>query len=112
MMCAPELATAARSRLPLTVVVFNDAALSMIDLKQQQKGHPTRGVRYPAIDFETMAESMGCQGYRADSAAALEEVLPEALATDGPALIDVRVDPSSYRAQFEALRGGVPASAR
>lgn len=112
MMCAPELATAARNRLPLTVVVFNDAALSMIDLKQQQKGHPSRGVRYPAIDFATMAEGMGCRSFRADSGAALERVLPEALAADGPALVDVRVDPSGYRAQFEALRGAGPAPKR
>jgi thiamine pyrophosphate-dependent acetolactate synthase large subunit-like protein len=31
--------------------------------------------------------------------------LAEALAKPGPALVDVRVDPGSYRAQIKALRG-------
>ncbi len=46
MMCLAELATAVERRCPLVIVVLNDAALSLIDIKQQQR--PNRGVRYPA----------------------------------------------------------------
>jgi len=109
MMCAGELATAARNNLPITLVVFNDAALSMIDLKQQQRGFPTSGVRYPAIDFATMAHSMGCRGFSASDSEALESALADAASGEGPAVIDVAVDPSGYRAEFEALRGGTTA---
>ena len=42
MMVAAELETAARLRLPITVIVFNDAALSLIEIKQEQKGFAGR----------------------------------------------------------------------
>ena len=38
MMVASELETVARLRLPLLIVVFNDEALSLIEVKQEQKG--------------------------------------------------------------------------
>ncbi len=111
-MCLAELATAARNRLPVVVVVLNDAALSMIDLKQQQRGHESRGVRYPALDFAAIAEGAGCRAWRAADKAALDEALAQAFACGGPALIDVAVDPTEYRTQFEAIRGAPGAAAR
>lgn len=111
-MCLAELATAARNRLPVVVVVLNDAALSMIDLKQQQRGHESRGVRYPALDFAAIAEGAGCRAWRAADKATLDEALAQAFACGGPALIDVAVDPTEYRAQFEAIRGAPGAAAR
>src|SRR5439155_6478080 len=37
LMCAGELLTAVRERLPIIVVVFNDSSLSLIDIKQRQR---------------------------------------------------------------------------
>jgi len=42
----------------------------------------------------------------------LDEALAQAFARGGPALIDVAVDPTEYRAQFEAIRGAPGAAAR
>ena len=39
LMCAGELLTAVRERLRIVVIVFADASLSLIDIKQQQRGH-------------------------------------------------------------------------
>ncbi len=108
-MCVGELATAAREKARIVVVVFNDAALSLIDLKQQQRGFPTRGVRYPRSDFAQIAKGFGCRARRVDNESALEAALTQAFAEDGPALIDATVDPTGYRRQVEALRG-VPAA--
>jgi acetolactate synthase-1/2/3 large subunit len=110
-MCLGELATAARERVPVTVLVFNDGALSMIDLKQQQRGFASRGVRTAALDFARIAEGAGCRAARADDRAALERALAQAFSGDGPMLIDARVDPSGYRAMFEAIRGAPGAAA-
>ena len=103
-MCLGELATAARHALPITVVVFNDARLALIDAKQEQRGFAPRGMRYPALDFATAAEGLGCRAVRVREANGLDAAFAAA-AGDGPVVIDATVDPSGYRAMFEAIRG-------
>ena len=105
MMCAGELATAAQHGANITVVVFNDGALSLIDIKQQSRGLEPRGVRWPRSDFARVAEGFGCRAWRADTVDAYRDALAEANETAGPALIDVHIDPAGYREQLAALRG-------
>ena len=105
MMCLSELATARRLGCRVAVVVFNDVALSLIDIKQRKRGLESRGVRYPRIDLAAAARALGCSAWSVGEDEALEPVLAEALAGDGPALVDVTVDPSAYAAQLDALRG-------
>lgn len=104
-MCISELATAVEQNSKIVVIVFNDAALSLIDIKQQKRQMPTRGVRYNALDFAAIARGFGCRAWQAKDQAALEKALDEAFAGSGPALIDVQVDPSAYPRQIEAMRG-------
>lgn len=105
MMCLAELSTAARLGARLTTVVLNDAALSLIDIKQQRQQRPPLGVRYPAADFAAAARGLGCLAWTVGREEPLAPALEEALAADGPTLIDVAVDPSGYRDQLIALRG-------
>ncbi len=105
MMCAGELATAAQHGADITVVVFNDGALSLIDIKQQSRGLEPRGVRWPRSDFARVAEGFGCRAWRVDSVEAYRAALAGANETRGPALIDVWIDPAGYREQLAALRG-------
>ena len=51
MMVAAELETVARLRLPIVIVVFNDAALSLIEVKQEQKGFAGASMRYAGPDL-------------------------------------------------------------
>ncbi|MEX2642600.1 MAG: thiamine pyrophosphate-binding protein [Acetobacterales bacterium] len=105
LMCLGELETAARTGCNLTVVVFNDGALSLIDLKQQARQLPPRGCRWDRPDFAASAAGLGLMGRRAASAKELATALREATAHPGPALIDVIVDPSGYGEQSRRLRG-------
>ncbi len=105
MMCLGELATAAEARARLVVVVFNDGALSLIDIKQQSRQLPPQGLRWDRADFAAIATGMGVLGLRAEDEAMYREALAAALAFEGPSLIDVRVDPAGYPAQLQALRG-------
>ncbi len=107
MMCLAELATAARLKLPIVTVVANDAALSLIDIKQQRQQRPSVGVRYPRVDFAAAARGFGVRGFRVDDVGKLTPILAEAFraAAHGPVLVDVGIDAAGYGAQLEALRG-------
>jgi len=105
MMCLAELSTAVRLGCNITVIVLNDGALSLIDIKQQRHQHPSTGVRYPRVNFKSCAEGMGCPGWLVTTLEQVQKALGAALETPGPALIDVHVDPSGYAAQLDALRG-------
>ncbi len=105
MMCLAELATAADLGARLVTIVFNDGALSLIDVKQQQRQLPSQGVRWPRADFAAVAEGLGARGFRAADEAGLRAALAAAFAHDGPSLVDVRVDPAGYQQQLQAMRG-------
>lgn len=105
MMVAGELATAADAGARLVTIVFNDAALSLIDVKQQSRQLPSAGVRWERPDFSRVAEGLGVRGFVATTPEAYRVALRAAFAQDGPSLIDVHVDPAGYPAQLQAMRG-------
>jgi acetolactate synthase-1/2/3 large subunit len=102
-MCAGELETVARLRLPVTVVVFNDAALSLIEIKQRPSGHGGRAaVRYLPTDWAAVARGFGIEGRRVERADGLAAAL--APPAEGPLVVDALVDPSGYPAVLAATR--------
>jgi acetolactate synthase-1/2/3 large subunit len=105
MMCLGELCTAIEANARVIVVVFNDSALSLIDIKQQSKQMPSRGVRWGRHDFAKTMQALGGQGFEATTEAQYQEALQKALLHDGPSLIDVQIDPSGYSQQLKAMRG-------
>jgi acetolactate synthase-1/2/3 large subunit len=99
-MAATEMRIAAALRLPVTVVVFADGSLNRIELRQQMMGYPPTGTRMEGMDLVTLAEAMECDGARADSPAALEKALAGFAARSRPLIIEARVHPAQYEAQF------------
>jgi len=81
-------------------VVFCDNSLNRIELKQAQRKYPSWGTLIDATDIVKLAESMGCEGARVDSASALERVLGERRPSDRPLVIGAHIDPQQYAAQF------------
>ncbi|CAB4938698.1 MAG: hypothetical protein F2842_03670 [Actinobacteria bacterium] len=101
-----ELETLARLGLPVVVVVFNDATLSLIAVKQNAKGHGGEGaVTYGGSDFAVVARGCGLAAERVDTVADYDRAIRAALASGAPTLLDVVVDPSSYPAILNAVRG-------
>ncbi|MFN3448689.1 MAG: thiamine pyrophosphate-dependent enzyme [Roseococcus sp.] len=105
LMCLGELATAAALGLDLTVIVFNDAALSLIEIKKGARDLPPGALDWPEADFAGVMRALGGAAWRVQDAAGLRAALAQSRAQRGPRLIDVRTDPSGYPAQIEALRG-------
>ena len=85
-----ELITLRQQRLPVKVVVFNNGALSFVELEMKAGGIVTYGTDLDNPDFAGMARSAGLFGVRVDKANELEGALQEAFGHDGPALVDVR----------------------
>ena len=86
-----ELITLRQQRLPVKVVVFNNGALSFVELEMKAAGIVTYGTDLDNPDFAGIARSAGLLGIRVEEASELEGALREALGHDGPALVDVRV---------------------
>jgi acetolactate synthase I/II/III large subunit len=105
LMCVGELLTAAREGLRIIVIVFNDASLSLIEIKQQARKLTPAGVALGAIDWSTLAASLGVTPFTASDETELQWALDRAIECDGPSLIDARIDRSNYAATLKAVRG-------
>jgi pyruvate dehydrogenase (quinone) len=84
-----ELLTLRQMQLPVKIVVFNNGALSFVELEMKAGGIPTYGTELANPDFAGMARAAGLFGARVDKADQLEDALAEAFTHPGPALIDV-----------------------
>jgi acetolactate synthase-1/2/3 large subunit len=106
MMCAAELATAVQAGCRrLVTIVFNDATMAMIEVKQRRRQLPARGMGYGPTDFATVARGFGCVGLRAETPDALPSVLRGAFSCDRPVVVDVAIDRDAYTTMLPALRG-------
>lgn len=95
-MLMAEFLTAAQHRLPIKVVINNNNALGQILWEQMVLGYPEHGVRFaePASDFSAWARSCGAYGRKVTDPGQVDEAVRQALAHDGPALVDVDVNPN------------------
>jgi acetolactate synthase-1/2/3 large subunit len=105
LMCAGELLTAVRERLRSITIVFGDASLSLIEIKQQARQLPAAGVALGAIDWRALAASVGMEAWTAHDAGELERALDEASTAAGPCLVEAKIDRSNYGATLRAIRG-------
>jgi len=105
LMCSGELLTAARERLPIITIVFNDDSLSLIEIKQQARKLAPAGVSLGGIDWLMIARGFGLQAWSASNEFELEHAIDAALSRRGPALIEARIDRSNYGATLSAVRG-------
>jgi len=103
-MCLAELETIARRQLPITVVVFNDATLSLIEIKQQSHHGGKPAVQYSLTDFAAAATAMGVAASVVHTGYELAAVL---VGHDhaSPLLIDARIDPAVYPHLISVTRG-------
>src|SRR5262249_48880133 len=93
-----DLETAVRHRIRFVTVVYNDSALSLIEVAQANRGYPGCGVRYGPVDFAAASAALGAWSRRATTLEQLGEAARQARLHDGPAVIEVPVDPAEYHA--------------
>jgi acetolactate synthase-1/2/3 large subunit len=101
-----EIETAVRLGLRIVVVVFNDATLSLIKIKQRPDGHGgPEAVGYRPTSFAAAATALGAAGVPVSDAAGLASEMAAALNRDEPTVIDASIDPATYPAVMDLTRG-------
>ncbi len=93
-MLMAELATCVKYKLPVRIVVIKNNSLGMIKWEQMVfLGNPEYGCELQPIDFAAFARACGARGITIDDPAHCGPALEQALATEGPVLIEAVVDP-------------------
>ena len=105
LMSLGELETAARYRLPMLVVVYNDSAYGAEVHHFGPEGQPVNIARFPDTDFAALARAAGAEGVAVRKEGDLAPVEGWLERRDGPLVVDAKVNPE-VRAEWleEAFR--------
>ncbi|MDO7906767.1 ubiquinone-dependent pyruvate dehydrogenase [Paenibacillus sp. JX-17] len=87
-----DLLTLRQHRLPVKVIIFNNGALSFVELEMKAAGFLETGTDLVNPDFAAVAMALGLTGIRVEDPADLEDAITRAFAHDGPVVVDVVVN--------------------
>jgi len=91
LMTMPEILTAVRYALPVSIIIFNNGGYALEKHRMENKGWPPFGVDVQQPDFVSPAKACGATGLRVEEPADLGDVLKGAIAADHPVVVDVPV---------------------
>ncbi len=104
-----DLSTIKQYNLPVKLIVFNNRSLGMVKLEMQVEGLPDSQTDMPDTDFSAIAEAMGIKGFTAHTPREARTAIGMALATEGPALVNILTDPNALamppKATFDQMKG-------
>ncbi len=94
-MLMAEFITAIKHELPVKIVINNNNSLGQILWEQMVLGYPEYGVRHsdPFVDYAAFATANGALGVKVEHPDGVRPAVQQALSHDGPALVDVNVNP-------------------
>jgi pyruvate dehydrogenase (quinone) len=87
-----DLLTLRQMKLPVKIVVFNNGSLGFVELEMKAAGFLDFGTELINPSFAEIAKACGFLGLRVEKPEELTGTLQQALAYDGPALVDVLVN--------------------
>lgn len=93
MMLLGDLRSAVSLRLPVTVVVFNNRSLGLVELEEAEMGIEPTGTGLDNPDFAAVGRALGLEAFTITEEHELEPVLSRALGTPGPVIVDVHTSP-------------------
>ncbi|MBK8902582.1 MAG: pyruvate oxidase [Anaerolineaceae bacterium] len=89
-----EFVTAVKYNLPIKIIVIKNNVLGQIKWEQMVfLGNPEYGVELAPIDFAAFARACGGHGFTIEDPAECGHILDQALAINGPVVIEAVVDP-------------------
>jgi pyruvate dehydrogenase (quinone) len=90
-----ELITVRLHRLPVKVVLFNNASLGMVKLEMLVDGIPDFETDHEPTDFAAIAEGVGIRSMRVEDPRDVRGTLEKGLADPGPVLMEFVTDPNA-----------------
>jgi thiamine pyrophosphate-dependent acetolactate synthase large subunit-like protein len=96
MLTCQELETAARYKIPVVNVVFNDKAWGTVRYGQIGTFGREVGTTLTDVDFGKLAQAMGCYGERVTIADEIKPALRRAFESGKPAVLDVMIESKPY----------------
>lgn len=96
LMVAGDLATAAELDVAPIFVVFADASLALIELKQRGRQMANAGVDMGRHDFAAIGRAFGGYGITVRNRSELNQALQQALASDRFTVISAEIEPGGY----------------
>ncbi|BCL78163.1 putative 2-ketoarginine decarboxylase AruI [Ktedonobacteria bacterium brp13] len=94
---ASEMATAAQERLPLIIIIFNDATFTRVKADQKLNyAHHYIATDVLEPDYVTLAHAFHIKSTRVETPTALSAAIQEAAQQNGPTLIDVMLAPRQW----------------
>jgi acetolactate synthase-1/2/3 large subunit len=96
LMTVEELSVAVREDLDITVAILNNEYIGMVRQWQDaffEGRHMAAGYSW-IPEFDKLAEAFGARGWRVDDYDEVADAVEEALAYDGPSVIDFHIDPA------------------
>jgi acetolactate synthase-1/2/3 large subunit len=105
LVAAGELETAARLRLPLVIVVFDDGGLALAAPEGDPASPAGAAKRYRGPDVAAIGRGFGLRAFVAADEATFRSAFLSALAAAGPTLIHARIDPASHLRALEVVAG-------
>lgn len=90
-----ELLTVKLHNLPVKTIVFNNSSLGMVKLEMMVDGMPDYETDHEPVDYAAIAAGVGIHSIRIEKPGRIRDGLREALAYDGPCLVDLVTDPNA-----------------
>ncbi|MES1249241.1 MAG: thiamine pyrophosphate-dependent enzyme, partial [Chitinophaga rupis] len=104
-----DILTIKQYNLPVKIVLFNNGSLGFVAMEMKAQGYPPFVTDLKNPDFALMAQAIGIKGILVEKPGQVASAITEALAFNGPVLLNVHVNPSELsmppKVEFEQAKG-------
>ncbi|WP_417553152.1 thiamine pyrophosphate-dependent enzyme [Marinomonas fungiae] len=88
-----DLLTLIQENTPVKLLIYNNETLGFVEMEQRVEGQLDSFTKLQNPDFSEVAKAMGLDAWRVESPEDIDNAMAQWLASDKPALLDVKVSP-------------------
>ena len=88
-----DLLTLVQENIPVKLLIYNNESLGFVEMEQRVEGQLDSFTKLQNPDFAKVAEAIGLDAWRVEEPKEIDHAMKQWLASDKPALLDVKVSP-------------------
>lgn len=88
-----DLLTLVQENIPVKLLIYNNESLGFVEMEQRVEGQLDSFTKLQNSDFAEVAKAMGLDAWRVEQPEDIDNAMKQWLASDKPALLDVKVSP-------------------